>query len=1263
LTGREDALLPLRDAARVRSVTEDTTQATIRDLATLLSPYNPAHVLAAVGALSLMPENAARAVRLETLAYAALASPDRLGTTAIDGPRLRRLLNAGTLARRAIVGREDPPEDSYTEEFAFYDGSYLLLPGSVEESSFTLRHLCAAIFLAPEPFPDAGFRRRASDLVMGALALSDAVARRAGLARGLEPDSPVPGRIVVPSDDRLATLARAATLDREEYAAILVARGLPPGTLDPLTIPLGALVAGDDGVGDARIDITALHATPIVAAGDARIVALPGLLPVAARHALLRLATARGVAGDLMRRYALAAWGTVVESLEGMGIRPVCALSGLPDSPGTLDGAFLLDNDKLLYALLIADEGAAYDPGTAYSPWPVEGLAARVERRVRAAHEAIGRAPSPPRAILSLVLIQGVGRPVDLRFEGLPDTPTHPTLVMTAADLQTIALLERDDPLALWYHEHAAMRARRQAAVIVVGALDEYHAYRAGGYMYPPTADDAPHALCIRPGGAGELRREVRRARDWHGAPFGEGVIEVTTAYDNPLQPIYTPTSTGGRRLAFLVEGLPLPLWVVSPPVDDGVRSLMDRYIAFADAVAYWMWQCTPSLGPLLRPLAATHACAYILLDLPVDEWDAPGPHRDPGPDAPPHPAIAATADPGRGMLTLTVRPTAQSLMDGPGNEGERALLRTTLSGLRDLLPPGAGAAWPDGALAAIVDRHAPAGIKKRLIVSDDLSEPDLDRRGVPRPRTIRQAPVQAARHDTWPRIRSWMATDARAGHAPKERWVALLDDLVAAHYGELERVVASLDPGGLLETLVARHEALVAERASRRLSIPTISAGLADVPHVLRGEWAGLHDLDRAAVAARFAIEYAVARPPSGTASMSIEAYDRLLALASLVAETGVEADLIRHDLIAVGPAPLSPREMSERRRTHDAAVRAYGEAYVHGETARMTRAFAGRWDARAAGDGGDDTGFIARVDAATRAEWGVALTEILDLMGALEAIGQDVDPVCPSLPRDELCNRLAARLAWPRARVGATLDLLSLGPRADFLAPSPPHRRRDVYPWRYNRALSYLRRPLLRRDGARGVEVLWGPRHLYAARHYLVGLVASGRLEGASADWRRLKGTIVHGRGEAFNDAVTDLLGTIPPLAVRSRVPVADGGRDLGDIDVLVVDPRRRRFWAIECKDFSAGRMPHELQGEMGKLFVGEGGKPSSVEKHARRVAWARAHVADVARQFNIEDTTGWVVDGLIVVDQELLTPYVRQSPVRVVPFEQIAALFAPA
>ena len=76
-----------------------------------------------------------------------------------------------------------------------------------------------------------------------------------------------------------------------------------PAVLDQLTLPLGQIA-----LAEYELETGALRSRPLVRAGDALIVAQPGMLPVAARHALIRRALERGVGDELARRYREAVW-------------------------------------------------------------------------------------------------------------------------------------------------------------------------------------------------------------------------------------------------------------------------------------------------------------------------------------------------------------------------------------------------------------------------------------------------------------------------------------------------------------------------------------------------------------------------------------------------------------------------------------------------------------------------------------------------------------------------------------------------------------------------------------------------------------------------------------------------------------------------------------------------------------------------------------------------------------------------------------------
>jgi hypothetical protein len=1202
-----------------------------------------------------MQENALHAARLHFFARAAASIPPRLGSLPPTRGQLRRLLNTGPLSYRTKPWYEDPPGDAFTVEFAFYNGSFLVMPSVAGEASFVLRHLVDATFLHPGALPSA-VRARAYQVLLAALAVSDASARRAGLVRGLDPNSCASRDVTVPSRRRLARLKHAVTFGPTERAALLAAYSLPPDALEPLTLERDTAAHGTGLLGEDVLD-----ARPIVSCGDTHIVAVPSMLLTAARHALLRLAIEYGAVLELAWHYRDSVWAAAHEALADMHIHCVGEISVPIAIPNAIDGLYRCDTDKLIYVLLIADSLDTYDPATPNGTWPVDELVSMIEERLRQVRTHLLSEQQLPLGLLCLVLIQGVGRPLTLQITDPSADLTQLKLVMSVADLATFAALERRDPLALWSFARAMADAREHTPIVAIAPLDEYYFYRKLGYTYPPPADDQePRPLLMPLRGTGELHREVQRKHDWHGAPFRGGIIEVVAAHD-PAQPIYTTAGAGPPIIAHCVEGLPLPLWVVSPPFEDEeMLALMEVYLYLTNTVAYWAWQCAPSLQAMLRPLAGCHTCLYIELRLPGKGVLSPDISSE---DELPAAKLSRVVDRATGTVVLTAHEISQ-LFAGADNMGERELVWQVLHGLRDLLDDYQRGCWPPGALDTILDRHVPLGMKKRFMSLNAGYAPDIDPRGLPPwpPRTLHQPALQDVQRELRPLIRQRMAAEMLDRATTKKALSRLLNAMVQIYFGELETLVASLDSQGLLEALVAQHEALVRERGLGRINIPTLAIGLAEVPDVFADERTAHERTVRAATAARFVIEYVVARPPTGRLLLNLSIYDRLQALAALIIEFGAKSDAIYYDLIQLGVAPFSADAITNAWDAFVGAMGRYGAAYAHGEIVRLTESFADYWPSFSDTDAAASS-LITAVDHATVVEWGCALTDLHALMAELVDIGFESGPLVATMDCDELIERLAATLQWPVVTVAHVLTRLSLQPRGAFLSPPAPHVETDVYPWRYTRDLSVLRRPLLERRHGDKVEFVWGPRHVYTAERYLVDLILSGRMEPHTPEMARLRTDILQRRGTGFNRAVYELLTACPGIVVRQRVKKIgrlDGlARHLGDVDVLAADPRTRTMWVIECKAFAPARIPFELQGEIHKLLVGREDRLSAAERHARRARYICEHITEIVAAFGLGTTSGWMVEAFIVVDQELATPYLRQSPVPVLSFEQFKAI----
>jgi hypothetical protein len=93
---------------------------------------------------------------------------------------------------------------------------------------------------------------------------------------------------------------------------------------------------------------------------------------------------------------------------------------------------------------------------------------------------------------------------------------------------------------------------------------------------------------------------------------------------------------------------------------------------------------------------------------------------------------------------------------------------------------------------------------------------------------------------------------------------------------------------------------------------------------------------------------------------------------------------------------------------------------------------------------------------------------------------------------------------------------------------------------------------------------------------------------------------------------------------------------------------------------KDLSVARTPRELANELNETFATGGPRRSHAEIHLERIAWLERNLAAVLAWLGLdgEDAGNWRVDGSIVVDEPLMSPYVRKAPLPVRSYDELAA-----
>lgn len=216
-----------------------------------------------------------------------------------------------------------------------------------------------------------------------------------------------------------------------------------------------------------------------------------------------------------------------------------------------------------------------------------------------------------------------------------------------------------------------------------------------------------------------------------------------------------------------------------------------------------------------------------------------------------------------------------------------------------------------------------------------------------------------------------------------------------------------------------------------------------------------------------------------------------------------------------------------------------------------------------------------------------------------------------------------------------------ITLTAREDFMKAPAGFRKEDVYPWRFNRQYSFVRRPIL----CRGNDLIWGIRQLYHSLLYVTNLIYDGRLATTNKKMNTLMGRICNDQGDAFNQHISDIIKSFgvfrvfPNVKRINKKKIADEKSDvLGDIDVLIIDEKKHRIVVAEVKNFDFSKNPYEIQAEYQKMFV-DGKKKSFATKHKRRVEWVIAHFDDVRAQYSLPRNK-WTVHGVFITNEPLMS-----------------------
>lgn len=1194
--------------------------------------YNSLDLLTSIAGLSILPENHGKGLRMELLTNEVLMHFNSVRPT-IATNTLRRFLDD----EYPSYHMEDPTTNLFTDLVLFYEGDCLVFPGATEGGSFVLNHLVSAIFHTPNSALPRDFKTACYGAIMFALKVSTLVAERMGFTRyqcGIATDE----QIAVPDEQVLETAKSAVVITGPQMQELLATYRIAARVVDQFAFNVAEFQA------NTTEEESYLLQKPILRHGDSYIVVSPLTISHALTEFVWEQARRHACIHHLDEAYQTNLWQDVHRQLVHMGFAWEDASAQIPAiTHANHRGVYRFDEDKIAIVRLVASTKTtgASQSGDAHPFSRLEGKDNFIPE--------IQRLPEySGHQFLDLLIPSLDGTDAMLLFDKVPGAVS---LSIASHEFEVVATLGDTDAIDLWKFAVAKQAFQADSMMFMpnFSFLDEFKTYREHQESYYFSDEQRINYLTVAPGYAAEQLFEAKQKDDVHSV-----LMAVEGEYAHGRAPVkrkdkYGPTYFNTELmldsdLRFLIGGYAQPVWVApaSMPAEAGTE-LRNWFYELNDAIAYWLWQVQGGLKPFLNHevleiIHVTYEC------LP----------------------LAAFAEPNRnytrvtnlaGLFNTSATRTAAHIiipgeilayLYGPDNAGERVLVEQILTALNQLLTVNGLPNMNAEAIAAIMEEHVPLGMKKKVYILDSDDNPLLDPRYLVKKRTVQEYDTSIVEDYLVPSLGALCPPVGEiTNKADKQRLTKNI--VMKVLLPRLKERIGQYNQQNLLGKLLALNESLTYRREKLRVQTPTRIACFVGVEQQVEDIMENLGQSNRTTVAVRCLIEHISAEQTQSGRSASTTDIDELVALMDRIIFWGMLGDQIHYDLFEVRMGILPTGRIGTDKTFVREILDPYHISKTHEDVSDAVKYYDQVFPQQAPQVAGGVPEFL---DKAFHADYSISFTRVCEFSDALVHLALELEKSVVTMPKEQLRREMERLgLGCEGAEFDAAIKYLTLTKREAIEKLPPGYDNFDVSPWRFNRRLSLLRKPVIAFENPGEPDnplLYWGFRQVLLSRRQWASQIQENRFRVAEDSAVHL--ALGHFAGKRGGPLVTKIAKRLdgPDRIVDTEVEIKPKAElkndtDIGDVDVLVIDLASKIVYSLECKNMAPSRNIHEMFQEMDR-FLGSGSDNGLVHKHVVRHEWLSQHLTELSKKYK-HDLSEFEVKSFMVTAEDMLTPYLKK------------------
>ena len=1200
------------------------------------SKFDKVELLKTLAALSVLQENHGKYLRIEQAIVEALLHSG-VQTTVPNKAELNIYLDK----YYADHADEDICINPFTDLVTFLGGDYITFPGVTDNGQEILNNQLGAIFHIPDTNIPDWFKNNTAQLAKFILGISDIIAERLGYSRYME-GIMNKNELFLPDDIKLDEIKKSVFISNEDMESFLREKNIPAEVMDYF------IVVPEKEIGEFSLDLynNVILYKPILKVEEGYIILSPSTMCLALSASIWNMAKEGKCMKEVNGAYHSFAWNNINIGLRKLGFDYI-EIPEIVFNAGSKAEFYLFDDDKIALVRYLGDNGKNYGENEirygGFATLEGENKPEKIIKELKA-HPLYKEYK-----IFSITIISGIGS--ETGYAIMKDGADR-ILALPIEEFNTLTLVSEMDALDLW--KFATLKDEffeDNPFAFSTSALDQMKFYKENSDSFYTTDDSAAVIPILAPGYARDWYIMARKRPDKHSIlrKRNDRYGYVGVERKDKFMPVYhNEYELISGELKFAVEGYLQPIWVIAENLDSHMSpGLKSMHYQITEGLSYWLWQIQESIRENIAKLGEEPLEIAFELDKP-EKFD--NIERD----------YIRIEDLGS-FCKVELRDNGFKIiipseiipyLYGEDNAGERVLVRQILDSFNQILIRKGFEDLSEETIDEIIEKDVPLGMKKKFFILDSRDNLLIDPTNLKEYRYVQEYDTGKVLDQIVGKLGKLCPPIGEIATKDKRKELAR-NITTKVLFVLLNEKINKYDSKELIQRLIGFNESLIREREMLRIHTPTRIACFVSEEEQTKDVHEKLSKINKTAIAIRCLIEHLAAEQNNGKENFSTTDIDELLAIMDQIIQWGSIGDMIHFDLFDVKMAVLPSGRIGTTKKDMEEVFEPYHKSKTTEGVTNAVSSFNHVFPQNKSDKTGKDV--PEKLDKAFLSDYGVSFSRICYFCDWLSYIGLNQSQDFASLPLSQLRSEIN-KFATPEFSENEfknVIDYLSLKKRGkvDNVDKASGFDISDIIPWKFNRMLSLLRKPLilLGESGDADQIALWGPRHILEIKRYLAEQCQSGRLRVSKIESEIVKvlGVFAQERGD---NLVKAIVNSIDPggLIIDQECFIGPNVEfkhtsDIGDIDVLIIDKSAKVILSLESKSMSPSRNIMEMVSEVNKLF-GSKSEKGWIDKHMERHEWLVKNKQQLTKKYGI-DVSDYEVRSFFVTDEDMLTPHLRK------------------